>query len=107
MLKFKTFVFFDIEATGLPDLEFNRTKITELALVACSKVELEKYAKGKMPRVLHKLTICVNPRKVIQLDSSKITGENFSMPNWSSHVNGFFLFIIRTRQLQLGNGEIL
>lgn len=79
---FKTFVFFDIETTGLPDLEFNRTKITELALVACSKVELLANSNGRVPRVLHKLTICVNPRKRIELESSKITGK------WKTRVNG-------------------
>lgn len=73
---FKTFVFFDIEATGLPDHEFNKTKITELALIACSKVELLKTdGKRKVPRVLHKLTICVNPRKMISPESTKITGK--------------------------------
>lgn len=73
-----TFVFFDIEATGLPDFEFNRTKITELALVACSKVELQNQLKGTVPRVLHKLTLCVNPRKRIDPDSTKITGKKYS-----------------------------
>lgn len=72
----KTFVFFDIETTGLPNLEFNRTKITECAFVACTKVEMQEHVKKKMPRVVHKLTFCVNPRKMIHPDSSKITGNN-------------------------------
>lgn len=99
-----TYVFFDIEATGLPDLEFNRTKITEFAFVACSKVELTKYEKGKVPRVQHKLTICVNPRKMIQPESTKITGKkkqvkivrNVRNPNTRCSCN------FRSRQLQFG-----
>lgn len=73
-----TFVFFDIETTGLPDLEFNKTKITELALVACSKAELQNQLTGSVPRVLHKLTLCFNPHKRIDPDSSKITGKKYS-----------------------------
>lgn len=72
----KTFVFFDTETTGLPHQEFNKTKITELAFIACSKVELLKHAgKGDMPRVKHKLAICLNPMKSISSFASEITGK--------------------------------
>lgn len=75
----KTFVFFDIETTGLPEEEFSKTKITELALIACSKVELLNHTgKGKRPRVQHKLTICLNPMKLVSLGSSRISGKKIS-----------------------------
>lgn len=94
---FGTFVFFDIETTGLPDHEFNKTKITELALVACSKVELQKYVKGTVPRVVHKLTVCVNPRKMISPDSSKITGKRNC--SHSSLIANKSSLVCRSRQL--------
>lgn len=81
-----TFVFFDIETTGLPDLEFNRTKMTEIALVACSKVELQNHLKGTVPRVMHKLTLCLNPHKMIHPDSSKITGKKISSKQYTKSV---------------------
>lgn len=70
---FKTFAFIDLETTGLPSLEFNRTKITQISIVACS-VEHILDTKDKIPRVLHKLSMCFNPRKLIKLECSEITG---------------------------------
>ncbi|CAO1362824.1 unnamed protein product [Diamesa serratosioi] len=72
--KIATIVFFDLETSGLPDLEFYRTKITEISLVACSVDHLLSTFKESVPRVLHKLTLCFNPYKRIQLEASSITG---------------------------------
>lgn len=69
----KSFAFFDLETTGLPDLEFFQTKITELSIVACSVDHfLDKDVQN--PRVLHKLTLCFNPYKRIDLKSTDSTG---------------------------------
>ena len=56
---FKTFVFFDLEASGLP--EHCVSRITELALYACSKEHLLNSTFRTKPRVLHKLVLCLNP----------------------------------------------
>lgn len=72
--KIATYVFFDLETTGLPELEFYRTKITEMSLVACSVDHMLSTFKENIPRVLHKLTLCFNPYKRIQLEASAITG---------------------------------
>lgn len=74
MNRFKTFVFFDIEATGLPSLEFNATKMTELCMVACTSEALCSTASNELPRVMHKLSLCLNPFKRISLEAEKITG---------------------------------
>lgn len=72
---FKTFAFIDLETTGLPSLEFNRTKITQISITACSVEHImELKDREAIPRVLHKLSLCLNPRKLIKLDSSEITG---------------------------------
>lgn len=71
MLEIKTFVFFDSETTGLPSLENNTTKVTELCFVA---VESEHLRQGVYPRVQNKLSFCINPKKYIQQEASSITG---------------------------------
>lgn len=90
----KTLIFFDLETTGLPAYECNRTKITELAMVACSVAHIVDHAAARakaattasrtatgspsmtdgLPRVLHKLTLCVNPQRMIQPEATNITG---------------------------------
>lgn len=67
----KTFVFLDIETTGLPKMENNRTKITELCMVA---IEASHIQMGVFPRVQNKLNFCFNPWKLISAESEKITG---------------------------------
>lgn len=63
----KTFAFFDLETTGLPELENFKTKITEISIVACSKKHFLETMPKKMPRVLHKLSHCFNPCNLILL----------------------------------------
>ncbi|KAJ8924702.1 hypothetical protein NQ315_000853 [Exocentrus adspersus] len=67
----KTFVFLDIETTGLPQMENNQTKITELCMVA---VEASHIQLGVFPRVQNKLNLCFNPRKLVSLESEEMTG---------------------------------
>ncbi|XP_070498470.1 three-prime repair exonuclease 1-like [Chironomus tepperi] len=72
---FKTFAFIDLETTGLPSIEYNRTKITQISITACSVEHImELKDKEAIPRVLHKLSLCLNPRKLIKLDCTEITG---------------------------------
>lgn len=73
-LAIKTLAFFDLETTGLPDLEFFKTKITELSIVACSVNHFLDVQDNESPRVLHKITICLNPYKRIDLKASEVTG---------------------------------
>lgn len=73
MKQIETFIFFDIEATGL--LGCDPPKITELAFVACSRENLLEATKNEIPRVTSKLLMPVNPCKNIHPDSTNITGE--------------------------------
>lgn len=92
MTNIKSFVFLDIEATGLPceylhnrlfmicksnydfsGYEFNKTRITEISLVACSSSHLQSSING-LPRVLHKLTLCMYPSKRISSEAEEMTG---------------------------------
>lgn len=82
-----TFVFFDLETSGLPADEFNRTKIIKLALVACSAEHIAatntlaaNRALIKLPHVLHKLSVCLNPQRMIHPEVTVITGlDNFQL----------------------------
>ncbi|XP_041968133.1 three-prime repair exonuclease 1-like [Aricia agestis] len=69
----ETFVFFDIETTGLPHHERNQTKITELSLVAVSRKDMEVTLQGRLPCV-NKLSLLFNPQRRIQAEVVKITG---------------------------------
>lgn len=70
----KTFAFLDLETTGIPDLEFFKTKITEISIIACSVDHFLNSCLGTTPRLLHKLTLCFNPFRRIDLKSTEITG---------------------------------
>uniref|UniRef100_A0A182N976 Exonuclease domain-containing protein n=1 Tax=Anopheles dirus TaxID=7168 RepID=A0A182N976_9DIPT len=73
MVEIKSFVFFDLETTGIPEYEHFRTKITELSLVACTRDHLLD-SSNEQPRVTHKLSLCFNPSRMITLGSSQATG---------------------------------
>ncbi|XP_075042173.1 three prime repair exonuclease 2-like [Mixophyes fleayi] len=71
----RTFIFLDLEATGL---NADDPKITELALVAVHVSSLEnpvRDASGEpqLPRVLDKLCLCVDPGKPLTQVASEIT----------------------------------
>ncbi|XP_039450796.1 three prime repair exonuclease 2 [Culex pipiens pallens] len=72
MAKLSSFVFFDLETTDIPGLK--TPKITELSLIACSKLHLLQTKHGEIPRVLHKQTFCLNPQRLIHPKASEITG---------------------------------
>uniref|UniRef100_A0A182Y2E6 Exonuclease domain-containing protein n=1 Tax=Anopheles stephensi TaxID=30069 RepID=A0A182Y2E6_ANOST len=73
MVEIKSFVFFDLETTGIPQYEHFRTKITELSMVACAREHLVE-SSTDLPRVTHKLSLCFNPLRMITLGSSQATG---------------------------------
>lgn len=73
MSEINTFVFFDIETTGLPS--GGPPKITELAFTACLSEHLLQTPKHKIPRALHKLLLPFHPQKVIHHESTRITGK--------------------------------
>lgn len=73
MEKIQTFVFFDIETTGL--LGCDPPKITELAFLACSREHLLEATKNEIPRVTSKLLLPVNPCKNIHPAATIITGK--------------------------------
>ncbi|CAH0403683.1 unnamed protein product [Chilo suppressalis] len=73
MCKVNTFVFFDIETTGLPWQERNRTKITELSFVAALRQDILLTSCGEIPPI-SKLTLVFNPIKAIHPEAVKMTG---------------------------------
>ena len=69
-----TFVFFDLEATGL---QKTNPKITELSFVAVRRHGLTDTPKTKAPRVMEKLSLCFCPMKSVGT-SSDVTGISYS-----------------------------
>ncbi|CAH3941368.1 unnamed protein product [Pieris brassicae] len=67
----ETFVFFDIETTGLPQFEKNRTKITELTFIAVARKDIET---SECLPLMNKLSLLFNPERKIQKEASRITG---------------------------------
>ncbi|KAM9327152.1 three prime repair exonuclease 2 [Gastrophryne carolinensis] len=72
----KTFIFLDLEATGL---NADRPKITELCLIAVHASSLkdpvvDNSGEPQLPRVLDKLCLCVDPGKPLSQKASEITG---------------------------------
>lgn len=80
-----SYVFLDLETTGLPHLEHNRTRITEIALVSAQRTEILDKSKAinrrqihltyLLPRVVNKINICVYPQKMILPRTTEITGK--------------------------------
>lgn len=66
--KVRSLVFLDAETTGL-----EMARLTELSLVAVATEDLERAAPA-VPRVKHKLTLCLNPRKLIDPMATIVSG---------------------------------
>uniref|UniRef100_G1RS08 exodeoxyribonuclease III n=1 Tax=Nomascus leucogenys TaxID=61853 RepID=G1RS08_NOMLE len=72
----ETFVFLDLEATGLPSVE---PEIAELSLFAVHRSSLENLERDEsgapvLPRVLDKLTLCMCPERPFTAKASEVTG---------------------------------
>lgn len=78
----QSYVFLDLETTGLPHLEHKRTRITEIALVSAQRADILEQSKltnrcsvtDLLPRVVNKMNICVYPQKMILPRTTEITG---------------------------------
>ena len=68
-----TIVFLDFEATDFLGYG-RRPKITELCLLAVHRDELLTDHSSCLPRILNKLTMCLNPKIPIHPESSAKTG---------------------------------
>lgn len=73
MNRINTYVFLDLETTGFPCQEGNRTQITEFAMIA---VKTDHILTGEVPRVLQKFTQCFRPSLPISQRVFDITGLN-------------------------------
>ena len=71
-----SFVFLDLEATGLGGIG-EKPRITELSLVAVHRTSLVEKCYKNTPRVLNKLTLCLDPEKAVGYEASSITGTNY------------------------------
>ncbi|XP_013194422.1 three-prime repair exonuclease 1-like [Amyelois transitella] len=91
-----TYVFLDLESTGLPSEECNKTKITELCMVAVCRDHLLETRPGCAPRVQDKLTLCFNPQKIVNPESSDTTGLDNDLLQYKSPFNKDMCSIIRT-----------
>uniref|UniRef100_UPI00358F45C8 three prime repair exonuclease 2-like isoform X2 n=1 Tax=Myxine glutinosa TaxID=7769 RepID=UPI00358F45C8 len=78
----QTYVFIDVETTGV---KIDRPRITELCLIAVNRFGLQNVHLGPPshknskqlplpPRVLDKMTICIDPQKVVRDDAYRLTG---------------------------------
>ncbi|XP_045455839.1 three-prime repair exonuclease 1-like [Melitaea cinxia] len=74
MVVIATYVFIDLETTGLPEEENNCTRITELSLVAIKRNHVLATRPGATPRVQHKLTLCFNPGRPVAPSCTDVTG---------------------------------
>ncbi|XP_052091228.1 uncharacterized protein LOC127728075 [Mytilus californianus] len=63
----KTLVFFDLETTG-----FTKPRITELSMMSVQREDL--LTTVGTPRVVNKVTLCVNPQRYMEPEASRITG---------------------------------
>ncbi|CAI5795949.1 three prime repair exonuclease 2 [Podarcis lilfordi] len=71
---FQTFVFLDLETTGLPH---DRPRLAELCLFAVHRRSLQCSplpGTPQLPRIIDKLTLCVDPQKPFTLEAERITG---------------------------------
>ncbi|XP_020648734.2 three prime repair exonuclease 2 [Pogona vitticeps] len=75
---FQTFVFLDIETTGLPK---DRPRVAELCLFAVHRRSLQHPLPrvvttplDQLPRVIDKLTLCIDPQKPFTPVAEEITG---------------------------------
>lgn len=97
MCTIATYVFFDLETTGLPRQENNRTKITELSFVAVKRKHLLTIPSNtKIPRVQNKITLCFNPQKMIDFVSTEKTGLSNELLEHEAPFNKNAFYLLNT-----------
>ncbi|XP_073962521.1 three-prime repair exonuclease 1-like [Choristoneura fumiferana] len=96
MPQIATYVFFDLETTGLPHQERNRTKVIELSFVATSTRDIQKTSFGDIPPV-SKLTFVFNPQRSIHPKVSELTGLSNDLlrhaPTFQQKINSLVTFL--------------
>lgn len=96
MPQIATYVFFDLETTGLPHQERNRTKVIELSFVATSRRDIEKTPFGEIPPV-SKLTYVFNPQRTIHPKVTELTGLSNDLlrhaPIFQQKINSLVMFL--------------
>ncbi|XP_046973759.1 three prime repair exonuclease 2-like [Vanessa cardui] len=73
-MSIKTFMFFDLETTGLPARD-HVPKVTELTFLCVCRKDIEKADIDNLPPV-SKLTFLFNPQKEVSSEAASITGLN-------------------------------
>lgn len=73
MKNISTYVFFDIETTGLPKQEGNQTKIVEACFIAVLDKDLKSTPYGNKP-AMSRLVVQLNPERPNQSEASAIHG---------------------------------
>lgn len=102
----ETFVFLDLEATGLPNVD---PEIAEISLFAVHRSSLENPERNEagtpvLPRILDKLTLCMCPERPFTSKASEITGLS-SEGLAQSRKAGFDEAVVRTLQAFLSRQE--
>lgn len=70
-MEINTFVFFDIETTGL-----KHPNITEISMIAYRRKDLlGATGENPFPRVMTKMLLHLNPKKFIDLEAENLSGE--------------------------------
>lgn len=67
-----TLVFFDLEATGLP--ENHDPRITEVSFCAIERSQFLEANHWSPPRVTNRLNLCVDPKRDIHYEAVQISG---------------------------------
>lgn len=88
----KTFIFLDSETTGLPKLDNNTTKITELCLTA---VRANHIKMEILPRIQNKINLCLNPEKLIDDFVHSMTGLSNDLLSDEVMFNERIFFVIQ------------
>uniref|UniRef100_A0A8C9JJB0 exodeoxyribonuclease III n=1 Tax=Panthera tigris altaica TaxID=74533 RepID=A0A8C9JJB0_PANTA len=102
----ETFVFLDLEATGLPSID---PEVAEISLFAVHRSSLENPDRDEsgvpvLPRVLDKLTLCMSPERPFTAKASEITGLS-SDSLARCRKAGFDSSVVRTLQAFLSRQE--
>ncbi|XP_037961231.1 uncharacterized protein LOC119690280 [Teleopsis dalmanni] len=91
----KSFAVFDLETANLPCYNYNKGTITEISIYGFSANVLSQCKQNKPtnneipanPRVLHKLTLLINPQSLIAPKAEKLTGLNNYMLEYEQPFN--------------------